>query len=97
MISEHILLPYSCLNPWSKYVPMPQRQKGPTRLSSTHLWHFRGGVVQAIPKSLCQAIATRRVCWTKDVHKVCFRLFNWGREQKSKKKNPISWDLLFGV
>lgn len=40
MVSEHILPPYSCLNPWSKYVPMPPRQKGPTRLCLTHLWRY---------------------------------------------------------
>lgn len=50
MISEHILPPYSGVNPWSKYVPMPPRPKGPPRLSLTHLWRSGSGMEQAIPK-----------------------------------------------
>lgn len=52
---DMILPPYSGLNPWSKYVPMPPRQKKTSSSLFNPSLAFRGGTEQAIPKSLCQA------------------------------------------
>lgn len=72
---DMILPPYCGLNPWSKYVPMPPRQKGPIHLSLTHLWHFVEGWSKRFQKVSARPRATMRVRWTKDVHRVSFRLF----------------------
>lgn len=82
---RHICL-LTGVSPWSKYVPMPPTQKGPTRLFLTHLWRFVEGWSRRFQKVSAGPRATRRVRWTKDVQRVCFRLFNRGREQKSEGK-----------